>query len=152
MSIIFEGVDGTGKTTTANDILKFYGDYFYIHNWSKPKNEIDISSEITKEFILLQSPTRLLFDRSFIISEYVYSNILGRKSIITFEHIQAFEVIVNQYKHAVQLFIFEDIKKLNFKKEDKNLPFAELNALYIKLFTEQIKINNFILNIIDYMR
>lgn len=149
MSIIFEGVDGTGKTTNARQFMIFNRHYAYIHNWTKPKNNIDILSETTKEILLLESPFDLLIDRSFIISEYIYAHILGRKTPITFDYIKEFVKLINRKKHTIKLFTFTNFDSLRIKEEDKDLPFEDLNKAYIELLNYQVKIDNLIVENID---
>lgn len=145
MSIIFEGVDGTGKTTNALGYLSISPDYSYVHNWAKPKKPMDIASEITKEFLLLTSHWPILFDRSFIISEYVYAHILERKTEVNNRVLIDFVHRINEGNHTVKLFTFDEVSDLKFKKEDRNLPFRELNDAYMSLLVDQYKIKNLII-------
>lgn len=147
MSIIFEGVDGIGKTTQAKEFLSISPYYYYIHNWAKPIKDEDITSEIVKEMLLLTNRQPMLFDRSFVISEYVYSKVLNRHSVITDEHINILCRLMNGYKHVLKLFIFENIDDLIIKAEDAWLPFVELNKEYIRL----TKDFNFDLLLIEYV-
>jgi hypothetical protein len=152
MSVIFEGVDGIGKTTKA---LKLIGEepmFRYIHNWAKPKTELNILSEITKELILLDSPIHLAIDRSYIISEFIYSTILNRPTSITIEHVKEFVDIVNKQEHIVNIMCYLNIDMLNIEPEDKDLPFEELNKMYMSLFTDKLTIDNLVIDVIDITR
>ena len=149
MSIIFEGVDGVGKTTNIQQFMIFNNGYSYIHNWAKPSHKIDILSEATKEIFLLNTNHNILFDRSFLISEYVYAHILKRETPINFTYMQELADLINRKKHTVKLFIFNNYDSLKMKDEDKHLPVEELNSLYYNLLTSQLNINNLIVENID---
>jgi len=149
MSLIFEGVDGVGKTTNIQQFILFNRYYMYLHNWTKPKNTTDILSETTKEILLLDSNHNIIFDRSFIISEYVYAHVLRRKTPVTLEYVQELIKLVNRKGHTIKLFYFKNFDSLRIKEEDKDLPFEELNKLYLNLFTSQVKVNKLILENID---
>lgn len=144
MSIIFEGVDGIGKTTNIRQFQLFNPGFMYIHHWAKATNKVDILSEATKEILLLESDYNILFDRSFIISEYIYTSILGRKTIIDFGYVKELVSLINRKGHTVKLFCFKNKNVLTIKDEDKNLPFEKLNNAYRSLFSI-LKLNNFIL-------
>ncbi len=145
MSVIFEGVDGVGKTTEAKGFLAISPGHYYVHNWAKPTKDVDIISEVTKELLLLQSPEKIIFDRSFIISEYVYSHVLGRKSPVTMDVIVILKNIINLYDHTLKLFTYSDITDLRYKEHDKHLPFDELNNAYTELIINQLDIKNLLL-------
>lgn len=149
MSLIFEGVDGTGKTTNTKQFMMFNQNYMYIHNWTKPKNNTDILSETTKEILLMDSPNNILFDRSFIISEYVYATVLGRETPITFEYVQDLVELINRRKHTLKLFYFDDSSALHIKPEDSSLPFNLLNEMYLEIFTNKVRVEKFILENIN---
>lgn len=134
MSIIFEGPDGVGKTTKANSFISFNNEYVYIHNWAKPTNKIDQESEIAKELLLLSSGHKLVIDRSYILSEFVYANVLQRKSIVTLAYIKRIVEIINSNNHTVNLILFRNKENLIVKDEDKHLPFEQINSAYYKLF------------------
>ena len=149
MSIIFEGVDGVGKTTNIQEFIVLNKYFLYIHNWAKPKNKTDILSEVTKEILLLDSNHHILFDRSFIISEYVYAHIMQRETPVTLQYVQELIDLINRKNHILKLFYFKNFESLRIKEEDKDLPFEKLNDLYLNLFTNQVKIQNLMLENID---
>lgn len=149
MSVIFEGVDGVGKTTKALRLLHKEPRFRYIHNWAKPRTEINMLSEVTKELILLTSPIHIILDRSYIISEFVYSTILNRTTSITFEHVKELIDVINKQGHIINLMYYINIDALKFKSEDIDLPFNSLNEMYISLLTNELSINHLIITIID---
>jgi hypothetical protein len=156
MSVIFEGVDGIGKTTKA---LKLLNEDFhqlkivhYIHNWVKPKKEIDSRSEVTKEILLLTNPIQLILDRSFIISEFVYASVLNRKSYLTFEDVKNLIDMINKYEHVIHLMYYKDIKVLKYKNEDSKLPHDDLNSFYIDLLMNRLSINHLIVELVEDRR
>jgi hypothetical protein len=149
MSIIFEGVDGTGKTTNIKQFMMFNRNYKYVHNWTKPKNKTDILSEATKEILLLNDSFNVLLDRSFIISEYIYSTVLDRETPITFEYVQKLVELMNRKDHTLKLFYFYDIESLVIKSEDIDLPFNKLNDLYLETFTNRVRLTKLLLENID---
>jgi len=141
MSIIVEGVDGIGKTYFANEWCSIYKDYCYIHNFTKPKTKADCDSETTKELLLLANMSNnIVFDRSFIMSEYVYAQVMNRTQYINEEFMHTYVKMLNTYHHSVVLFIYKNINVLSIKDEDKLLPFDKLNNLYYELFVEKFKI------------
>ncbi len=149
MSLIFEGVDGTGKTTNIQQFMLFNRYYMYVHNWSKPTNKIDVLSEVTKEILLLDSEHNIMFDRSFIVSEYIYAHVLKRETPITFDYIKEFVALINRRGHTIKLFYFNHFDSLRIKEEDKDLPFEALNKAYMDLFTSQVQVDKLILENID---
>jgi len=134
MSIIFEGVDGIGKTTNIRQFQLFNPGYVYIHNWAKATNRVDILSEASKEILLLESNVPMLFDRSYIVSEYVYAHVLGRDTPIDISYIEEWIKLIDRKEHTLKLFTFLNQSVLNIKPEDENLPFAKLNETYRSLF------------------
>ncbi len=144
MSIIFEGVDGIGKTTDIRLFHIFNPGYVYIHNWAIAKNRADILSEASKEILLLESNQPILFDRSFIISEYVYAHVLSRDTPIDIHYIREWIKLVDRKNHTLKLLVFLNESILNIKSKDRELPFAKLNDLYRSLFSN-IKPHKFIL-------
>jgi len=140
MSAIIEGVDGTGKTTFAKNWLLLNPDYFYVHNYTKPKREDDFISEASKEMLILRNHD-VVMDRSFIISEYVYSTVLERDTYIDSDRLLSYIYYVNMQKHTLVLCTYRDIKNVVLKEEDKWLPIKELSALYTYLFIESKLIN-----------
>lgn len=134
MITIYEGVDGIGKTTAAIKQLEKNIGSHYIHNWASPSNTVDQNSEETKELLLVSSANDIIMDRSYIISEYVYSKVLGRESAVTDAKISSYINILNNFKVKVKLFLFSDMRALNVKPEDAHLPFDELNEMYAKVF------------------
>lgn len=141
MSIILEGVDGTGKTFFTDQWMALNPAYIRMHNYVKPQNKIDMMSECAKELLIMQfvwSP--YIMDRSFIISEYVYSQVLGRSSLVTMKELANVVEIINKNGIAFELFAFKDKSLLPIKPEDKALPHEELNKLYLYLFTNKFKL------------
>jgi hypothetical protein len=150
MSIIFEGVDGTGKTTRAKEFPRIYtGHYDYIHNHDKTRKPVDIESEVTKEMLLMTYCDKILFDRSYIISEYIYSKVLRRETPVTLDYVKALIELINLRSHTVNLFVFKDRDKLILKDEDSKLPFIELNNAYLQLFDIDVKVERMAVVIID---
>lgn len=152
MSVIFEGVDGVGKTTRALKLNKDKPIFRYIHNWAKPIKEVDIMSEVTKEMILLTSPIQIILDRSYIISEFVYATVLNRKTYITIEHLKELINVINKYHHVVNLLCYTDHNALNCKIEDINLPHDQLNSLYMDLFLNVLSVDSLITDVINISR
>ena len=91
----------------------------------------------------------LIFDRSFVISEYVYATVLNRPTAVTLKYIENVIQVFNIYNHTVQLFVADNLALLPLKDEDKWLPIAKLQELYIELFTQFVP-NKFILR--DYTK
>lgn len=141
MTTIYEGVDGSGKTTDAFQQIR-YSDEQYIHNWCKPKNEIDTNSEVMKEIMLIKSGFDIVMDRSYILSEYIYSKILRRKSYVTENTFFSFIRLLNAYDVKVKLYLAKDITLLKQKDEDKELPTEELNNYYKLIFTNWARLDN----------
>lgn len=141
MITIYEGPDGTGKTTAAFQHVR-YSDAQYIHNWCKPQNEVDTLSEIMKELILIESGKDIVMDRSYILSEYIYSKVLKRHSWLNDNTLFYFAEMLNRVGAKVILYLFKDIKHLKIKEEDKDLPFEELNSCYDLIITSFLAIDN----------
>lgn len=152
MSIIFEGVDGTGKTTAAKSWCNFYSSYGYIHNFAKPSKPDDIRSEMFKEITLLMSPNDFVLDRSYIISEYIYATVLNRPTVITLEHLFNFTKLLNMYEHTVMLYTYLNLDNVHYKEEDAKLPFTALNAYYIEIVQHTLPIEKRIVTLIDNRR
>lgn len=152
MSVIFEGVDGVGKTTRAIKLMHDKPMFRYIHNWAKPIKEVDILSEITKEMILLNSPIQVILDRSYIISEFVYATVLGRDTCVTIEHVKELIHIINEHHHVVNLLCYTDHHALKCKPEDVNLPHNILNSFYMDLFLNILDVDSLITDVINISR
>ena len=152
MITIYEGVDGTGKTTQAFKEARSNPEAIVLHNWSKPKTIIDINSETSKELLLIENVSDdLIFDRSFIFSEYIYAKVLGRKTELTLDNLKVFVSLLNRKNAVVKLLYFTDINSLKAKAnaEDNKLPLEELNTAYIQLMLKELSINNLVLEEID---
>lgn len=152
MSVIFEGVDGTGKTTKALKLKNDRPIFQYIHNWAKPKKEIDILSEITKEMILMSSPSHIILDRSYIISEFVYATVLKRPTYVTLWHVKNLINIINKNHHVINLLCYTDITALKYKSEDIDLPHNALNSMYMDLFLNILSVDSLITEVINVSR
>ena len=152
MSVIFEGVDGVGKTTKALNLMNKEPIFRYIHNWAKPKKEVDILSEVTKEMILLTSPIKMVLDRSYIISEFVYATVLGRQTYVTIEHVKALVHVINEHHHIVNLLCYTDHSALKCDPIDMNLPHDILNSFYMDLFLNILGVDNLVTDVINISR
>lgn len=150
MSLIVEGVDGTGKTTFSGEWLVLNNEYIYMHNYVKPDNERDRMSECAKELLITKFVmVPYIMDRSFIISEYVYATVLGRKTNVTLDSIKLLIDTLNDNKDTLVLCTYHDYNSLIIKPEDKWLPHDELNRLYMQLFTKEFKVHRLMLRYIE---
>lgn len=89
MSIIIEGPDGSGKSTLARRLLDANKGY-YLVNMSGKTYSYDVAEERGKWFQAMLGAKNIIFDRSFIISEYIYGNLYDRGSFISFDHIKLY--------------------------------------------------------------
>lgn len=96
MNIIIEGIDGSGKTTLANKLVKNYHLNNNIHLTSKTKNDFKFHMD------LLVNNCRTVFDR-FHFSEFnVFSTLYNRKTKLTHEE---WDLINKQIIENNDLFI-----------------------------------------------
>lgn len=150
MSIILEGANTTGKTSFALNWILLNPGYIYISNdapVSQSSNNY-VMSESTKEILLSESQYPLLIDRSFLISEYVYSSVLRRKSCITFETVMDYIDRLNQQEHCISFFTHKNPEDY-FRSIDTDLPLIELDAKYKELFKKIPKFDRFDIRYID---
>ncbi len=147
--IIIEGIDGVGKTTMAAEYCVVYPNYTYIHNFVKAVGDRNIMSEANKELLLMTYVDDVVMDRSYIISEFVYSQVLGRHSPITYEHMLGWAELTNQREHGIQYLRPASLAVLTQKDEDANLPLGALLNAYDKLFKD-LPLKNLVVEEVDY--
>ena len=149
MSIIIEGVDGIGKTTKALKMINDWPKFKYVHNWVKPKKALEIQSEANKELLLAEYGKHIIFDRSYIISEYVYANVLGRETSILLYMVQDFVNLLAERDSYICFMLSTNISGLILDDCDKTLPIQELNNYYHDLFTNKLRVPKDCLDIIE---
>ena len=91
MSLIVEGINGIGKTTFCQELLKLphFKDYKYIHLTAQEDNSFDYYTNLLKD-------DKLILDRG-PLGELVYSSIYGRKPRITLSEVNKLFKQVNCY-------------------------------------------------------
>lgn len=150
MSIILEGANATGKTSFAFSWMTLNPGFIYISNETPiilNKNSY-LMSESTKEILLSESRYSLLIDRSFIISEYVYSSVLGRDSCITLETVLSYIDGLNRKEHCISFFTPRHPENY-FKKIETDLPLDKINIKYKELFSQVSKFDRFDIKYVD---
>ena len=141
MILILEGPDGTGKTTFANKLIEFYKSnsvrHIYIHNKHIPTSYDDAMVEADAELTLLKkavaSEEVLIMDRSFILSEYVYSQVLEREIYISESMVDALINLCMANNIIMHYFSFLH-KPYCEDSSDKFLPHKDLRKAYENLF------------------
>jgi len=130
---IFEGPDGCGKSTACLDIIKTnnHVSWLYLPAFKKPCDISEFNSLVRKELAELKViGTNLLKDRSFIISEYVYSRVFKRRIYCKKKHIKKLCKIIKQQNISLT-FCFAE--KPILKVEDAHMPNKRLSKAYKKL-------------------
>lgn len=91
MSLIIEGINGIGKTTFCQELLKLsrFKDYKYLHLTANEDNTYSYYKNLLKD-------DKLILDRG-ALGELVYSSIYGRKSRITLSEVNKLFKEVNCY-------------------------------------------------------
>lgn len=106
MSLIIEGMNGIGKTTFCEKMLKqsHFKNYEYVHLTDKEPNTFEYYSKILKN-------DKLILDRG-PLSELVYSSIYGRKPRIALSEVNNLFKSVNCYVLWPQNIdqVFESLK------------------------------------------
>ena len=125
--LIIEGLDGTGKTTLVNDLLK--------HNYKlvKPNDKID-SQYIKYKNLIENSDNKSVSDRSFI-SEMVYGKVLSGKTKLSEEE---FNNLISTYsKYKTQIIYLYASKETLLKRRNDDLKDKQvLELLYQDLMDE----------------
>lgn len=91
MSMIIEGINGIGKTTFCQELLKLprFKDYKYLHLTAHEDNTYSYYKNLLKD-------DKLVLDRG-ALGELVYSSIYGRKPRITLSEVNKLFKEVNCY-------------------------------------------------------
>jgi hypothetical protein len=145
MKHIFEGVDGTFKTTMAKSIG---GEYK--HNNLIPKDYRDIITGVESDFEFIDNDSfpKYTLDRSFIISEYIYSrSIAERITYLTMPFVESFIKECAEKSITINVNYFEKEETidsmLTIKKDDfETLPIHKINKLYVNFFVTFTKYKN----------
>jgi len=142
---IIEGPDGCGKTTLCEKVLKNNkNDMILHHSEQKPLSKKMFESQVEYEFSLLANNKNIIMDRSFIISEFIYSRALNRVTYCYDKHIHNLCNIISKYN--VDL-IFCLAEKPILKDEDFSLPINVIIEEYKNLIA-YLKLKNIKLEVI----
>ncbi len=136
MKYILEGPDGTGKTFFANHTLR--SSTYHCSN-TPPKNLRELYIGIVDDFCFLDnnSLSDSVLDRSFIVSQYIYTTVLKQKKWITKEFAVEYLEMCNDQGIQIRFSLYDnpyEAPKQTLKNEDKKLPIIDLNFLYQDLF------------------
>ena len=162
--IIFEGIDGTGKTNISKELSKRIN-YKYLkfkpesNRWFDP--EIDLIYGVRKElFYLKEFNLKVILDRHFP-SEYVYSQVynrpflekLLRKVDLEFKKLKTLIIIcvknIKNYEDELLKFDDETYKKI----KDKFVEFSKWTKCNVILFdTTNEDLENQMKRILNYLK
>ena len=136
MKYILEGPDGTGKTYYAKHTLK---DASYSCENKPPKTLRDIYIGLVNDFAFVDSGeyAHSVKDRSFIISEYIYSRALKRTVYLAEGFVLDFINECNDKGIEVIFFLYLSplaTSKRTLNTADQNLPIEKINDLYYELY------------------
>lgn len=89
---IFEGPDGSGKSTLIKKLEKYEKGFRVIHSGGPPQSQLEVSRRILntyREVMVTPYQTSIpLFDRNVLISELIYSKALNRTPLLSLEDSQ----------------------------------------------------------------
>ncbi len=133
---ILEGPDGAGKTLYAKNALPAFK---YFHSVLVPKNYRDVIRGISNDvrFLSRKIHDDSVLDRSFIISEYIYSRILRRTIYITEGFLKEFLENCRTKNVTIIVFLYKSPRRtacLTMKERDRHLPIRRINRLYSEIF------------------
>ncbi len=136
MKHILEGPDGTGKTYFAEHTLK--GSKYFCSD-TPPKNLRELYVGIVDDICFLDNNAyaNSVLDRSFIVSQYVYTTAMKRRPWITKEFAVDYLEMCSAKDIQIRFSIYDDpfkTPKQLLKDEDKALPIPLLNSLYYAFF------------------
>lgn len=112
MIIIFEGLDGVGKTTIAKQICKEYN-YKYIHeSYTDDVKEKEL--RIIDMLLNMMTGLVVVYDRTTLIDDFVYSFLNKTESTLT----QYKPIIIEMLKKCkiIHLQLDEKIRKKRFEQ------------------------------------
>lgn len=131
--IIFEGIDGAGKTTMAEMFAKI--GFRKLHGKYHP--EIEDLYSFYNDVLEKNRNQRLVFDRSFI-SELVYGPILRKKSRLPTRQLkQLLGKLKNQ--QSLLVYLYAPLETLLERKKDKTIP-VEYYPPLIKEYEKVLKV------------
>lgn len=140
MIYIYEGPDGCGKTTKAFQFCKGNLGYTYIHNKEIPKDEEIASFLSSNEVRIIRGSEDIILDRSFIISEFVYSRALNRESYVTEAMLSDFLFFLKLVKARMCFYSFKDEPSI-VNPADKSLPLFKIKSIYDDIYNQCIDIH-----------
>ena len=150
MSVIFTGIEETGRRIEANHWKILNPSYLYIHDWVKPHQIDDVMSEALKEIIVMNSWSKIIFDGSFIISSYVWSQAFGTPPIINLGYVLELVDLINRKGHTVKLYCYDSHTDLPIGNAEGIELFDKLNDVYIDVVKNKCSIEKLIVeNISD---
>lgn len=136
MKVILEGPDGAGKSFFARHNLPGFA---CRSTTLVPKDYRDSVRGMVGDVSFLGKSGRgdLALDRSFIISEYVYSSVLGRRKYVTKDFLLSFLGECRKKGVKIMIFLYRDFERTRgstLKKKDRSLPIKRLNEFYRDTF------------------
>ena len=147
MIYIVEGPDGTGKSTVVERLVKKNPTAKVIHSNLVPKNLNEFIRGLTDDmliFSLSKTYGALIMDRSFIVSEYMYSHLyVNRKEYCTVYLVLEYIKMLSALETEFIITLYKDPWKTPLKTLDTTdaantellYSMSKLNTMYSSVFT-----------------
>ncbi|MFC1612768.1 hypothetical protein ACFL23_00360 [Patescibacteria group bacterium] len=143
-NIIFEGLNGVGKTTITKMLAGIGFNRIHFNYNSDTNNLFLFYQNLLQENFTL--PKRFVFDRSFV-SEIVYGRLFRNKSRLTKKHIK---LLLKKLKeqNSVFIYLYAPLDSLLERDHDKN----KLISSYSSLMERYERVINFVAQYIPIVR
>lgn len=110
MNVIIEGTDNAGKSSLIEHLVSRIK-FSVVHNTV----DLDSASVLAKQAKEISRESNTLYDRSAVISEYIYRMVLGRPAIVKFDILSVKEVCDN----AIVIFCIPPVEKCLASTKDE---------------------------------